>query len=88
MTDSCNHKIIAQQDDYLIVKLILKEGDSQLKHKPKGITTIIPINGHGFITINGKRHHLEVGAAVNLMPSDEHSLFAETDLEVFVIEIL
>lgn len=45
MEESFHRAIVAKQDNFIIIKLILKKDAVLPSHKSRGLTTVIPIKG-------------------------------------------
>jgi quercetin dioxygenase-like cupin family protein len=52
MEEAFRRESIAKQDNFIIIKVILKKDAVILPHKCRGLTTLIPVKGQGIIMRN------------------------------------
>ncbi len=82
-----NPTIISKRDGLKVVRLQVEAGGIVPEHSANAHVVIVPIKGKGTFIINKVPQPILVGEIIEMEPNTPHSVEANTDLELMVIQM-
>jgi len=78
---------VIKRDNLKVIRLEMQAGAALAEHDSKAQVVIICVKGTGKINIQQTAHALYPGAVLEMEPRTVHSVKAETNLEIMVIQM-
>jgi quercetin dioxygenase-like cupin family protein len=78
---------IIKRDNLKVIRLEIKAGAILSDHASKTHVLIVCVKGKGRFNINQTAHPLSVGIVLEVEPNTMHSVNADTDLEIIVLQM-
>lgn len=78
---------IIKRDNLKAIRLEIKAGAVLAEHASKAHVLIVCVKGKGIFNINEIAHPIDVGVVLEMELNTLHSVKAETDLEIIVLQI-
>lgn len=79
---------IIKQDNLKAIRLEIKARAILSDHASKAHVLIVCVKGKGTFNINQTAHPISVGVVLEMEPNTMHSVNAETDLEIIVLQMM
>jgi quercetin dioxygenase-like cupin family protein len=83
-----NSTAIIKRDNLKAIRLEVKAGATLAEHASKSHVLIVCVKGEGLFMINQIAHPITAGMVLEMEPNTLHSVNAETDLEIIVLQML